>query len=83
MRLSHTVPDEALGGCFDLPRDNPTSVNDVLPVDDLGQLRPPLLARLPEPRASKPEVEEVCTPFLAQEVTEQLDAFLVIEQRVK
>lgn len=78
MRLSHTVSDEALRGCFDLPGDNPTSVYNVLPVDGLGQLGPLLLAGLPEPRASKPEVEEVCTPFLEQEVSEQLDAFLVV-----
>lgn len=83
MWLSHAVSDEALGGCFDLSRDNPTSVYDVFPVDGLGQLCPLLLASLPETRASEPEVKKICTPFLTQEVSEQLDAFLIIEQRVK
>lgn len=78
MRLSHTVSDETLSGCFDLPGDNPASVHDVLPVHGLGQLCPLLLAGLPETRAGKPEVEEVCTPFLAQEISEQMDAFLVV-----
>lgn len=78
MWSSHTVSDEALGGCFDLPGDNPTSIYYVLPVNGLGQLGPLLLAGLPEPRARKPEIEKVCTPFLTQEVSEQLDAFLVI-----
>lgn len=83
MRPSNTVSDEALGGSFDLSGDNPASVYNVLPIDGLGKLCPLLLAGLPEARASKPEVKEVCTPFLAQEVSEQLDAFLVIEERVK
>lgn len=83
MRLSNTLPDEALGGCFNLPGNDPTSIHDVLPVDGLGQLCPLFLTRLPEARAGKPEIQKVRAPFLAQEVPEELDAFLIVEQRVK
>lgn len=79
MLLSHAVPDEALGSCFDLPRDNPTSIYDVLLVDGFGQLCPFLLAALSEPGARKPKVQQVCTPFLAEKVFEQLSAILVIQ----
>ena len=78
MRPPHAVSDEALGGRFDLPGDNPTSVYDVLPVDGLGQFPLLLLTGLPEPRAGEPEVEKVRTPFLAQEISKQLDAVLVV-----
>ncbi|TNN46181.1 hypothetical protein EYF80_043610 [Liparis tanakae] len=83
MRLSNTVPDEALGGGFDLPGDDPAAVDNVLPVDGLGQLCPLVLARLPEPRAGEPEIEKVRAPFLAEEVSEELDALLVVQERVK
>lgn len=83
MRLSHAVSDEALGGSFDLPGDDPISIYDILSVDSLGQLCPLLLAGLPKPRAGKPEVEKVCTPFLTQEGSEQLGAFPVVQEGVK
>lgn len=83
MRLSHAVSDEALGGSFDLPGDDPIPIYNILSVDSLGQLCPLVLAGLPEPRAGKPEVEKVCTPFLAQEGFEQLGAFPVVQEGVK
>lgn len=83
MRLSYTLSDEALGGCFNLPGNDPTPVDDVLPVDGLGQFCPLLLTRLPEARAGEPEIQKVRAALLAQEVPEELDAFLIVEQRVK
>lgn len=83
MWLSHAVSDEALRGRFDRPGDDAGPVHYVLPVDDLGQLGPLVLAGLPEARAREPEVDQVFAPFLTQEAPEQVGAILVVQERVK